>query len=222
MSSSSVRVWDIFTRLFHWLLVVAIGVAWWSGEQGGEWMSWHLRAGYLVLGLVIFRVIWGFAGSHYARFGQFLRSPASTLGYLKNMLKGRDDAHLGHNPAGGWGVIVLLLLCAVQAGTGLFANDDIFTEGPLAYLVGYDLSIEITRWHKLMFNALLAMIALHVLAVVYHQRFRKEAIVQAMITGKKPVAGELAGVTVNRSREWLLGSTAVLISAAAVWGLISL
>lgn len=221
MSLRVVRIWDIFVRIFHWLLAGTICFAWWSGEQGGEWMVWHLRAGYFVLGLVTFRVIWGFAGSRYARFSEFLTSPKSAFSYLKAMLSGRDKTYAGHNPAGGWGVMVLLLLCAVQAGSGLFANDDIFTEGPLAHLVGYDLSIEITRWHKLMFNALLGMIGLHVVAVVYHQRFRKEPIVQAMFSGRKPVEDASAEAPASRS-EWLKGVAAVLVSAAAVWALISL
>ncbi len=221
------QVWDIFVRLFHWALVFFIGFAWWTGEQGGEWMQWHMRCGYAVLGLVIFRLLWGFAGSFYARFRQFIYSPKTTLQYLGSLLQRKEPVYAGHNPLGGWAVVLLLLLCAFQAGSGLFANDDIFTEGPLVHLVGYDLSIEITKWHKTMFNVLLAVIAVHVVGVIYHQRFRKEPLVQGMITGQKPVAEAVDLATAEQAtkspaRLIVTGLIVIAVSVAAVWGLLSL
>src|SRR5690554_788716 len=109
-------VWDIFVRLFHWTLVASILFAWWSGEQGGNWMTWHMYAGYTVLGLVLFRLFWGFAGSHYARFAEFVRSPMATLRYTLALFKRQEPHHIGHNPLGGWMVVALLLLAAAQAG----------------------------------------------------------------------------------------------------------
>ena len=226
MSDNHIRVWDIFVRLFHWILVAVIGFAWWSGEQGGDWMEWHKRCGYTVLGLVIFRVLWGFAGSAYARFNHFLYSPKATLAYVAAMLKGREPLYLSHNPLGGWAVVVLLMWCTLQAGTGLFANDDIFTEGPLAHLVGYDLSIEITRWHKLLFDGLLILVAVHIAAVAYHQLLRKEPLLQGMLTGKKPAshrANQAADrIVATETGVWLKALVLAAIAAASVWGLISL
>jgi len=217
-------VWDIFVRIFHWALVFLIGFAWWSGEQGGSWMTWHMRAGYAVLGLVIFRLLWGFAGSFYARFSQFIYSPKTTLQYIASLLKGKEPLYAGHNPVGGWAVVLLLLLCAFQAGSGLFANDDIMTEGPLVHLISYDLSLEITKWHKIMFNVLLAVIAVHIAGVIYHQRFRKEPLVQGMISGKKPVAGAVDCMPAEKSpiQKFSIGLIAVMLSVAAVWGVLSL
>ena len=224
MSTAQIRVWDIFVRLFHWLLVAVIGFAWWTGEQGGDWMEWHKRCGYAVLGLVIFRVMWGFAGSAFARFSHFLASPKTTFSYTMALLRGKEPVYLSHNPLGGWAVVVLLLCCALQAGSGLFANDDIMTEGPLAHLLDYDLTLEITRWHKLMFNGLLALVGVHIAAVIFHQRVRKERLLQGMISGLKAEDGavdDVAAVTTGVAL-WLKGIVLAAIAAACVWALISL
>lgn len=217
-------IWDGYVRVFHWLLVASVGFAWWSAEQGGDWMDWHVRSGYAVLGLVLFRLIWGFAGSAYARFAAFIRSPRQTLRYLGALLRGREPQYAGHNPVGGWAVLLLLLLCAVQAGTGLFANDDILTEGPLLHLVGYDLSTDITRWHKALFNGLLAVVGLHVAGVLFHQLVRREGLIQGMITGRKDTADavdvEASGLS-GRTVLWR-GLLAAAVAAAGVWLTISL
>ena len=186
--NAAVLVWDIYTRLFHWLFAFAIGFAWWTAEQGGDWMEWHMRCGYAVLCLFGFRLLWGLIGGRYARFSQFLHSPAATWRYAQQLKRGHAKAYTGHNPLGGWMVILLLLLGLLQAGTGLFANDDIFTEGPLVALVGYELSSRITEWHEVLFNLLLAAIVLHLLGVLFHQLVKKEALIQAMLHGKKVTA----------------------------------
>ena len=224
MDSNKIPVWDIFVRLFHWSLVVAIGLAWWTGEQGGEWMEWHQRCGYAVLGLVIFRLLWGFAGPVYARFSHFVYGVRTTLGYGRAVVQRQDPPYLSHNPLGGWAVLALLLLCALQAGTGLFANDDIFTEGPLLHLVGYDWSTEITRWHKALFNVLLAMIGLHLSAVLFHQLGRREPLLQGMFTGRKPAAGavDVQPAVTGGIRVWVKGLVALLLAVLAVWGVVSL
>lgn len=212
-------VWDLFVRLFHWLLAASILFAWWSGEQGGNWMTWHMRAGYTVLGLILFRLGWGLVGTHYARFKEFIRGPKQTLGYGMKMLRREEPQHAGHNPLGGWMVLVLLLLSAAQAGTGLFANDEIFTEGPLVHLVSYDLSVEITRWHKLIFDGLLIAIGLHLLGVIWHQRLRGEKLIQAMLHGRKPVP---EGTTDAGPTPWVRGLLLALGSAALIWALVNL
>jgi cytochrome b len=212
-------VWDIFVRLFHWSLVASILFAWWSGEQGGNWMQWHMYAGYSVLGLVLFRLLWGFAGSHYARFSEFVRSPVHTVKYGLQLARRKEPHYIGHNPLGGWMVVLLLLLSAAQAGTGLFANDEIFTEGPLVHLVSYDLSVEITRWHKLIFDGLLIAIGLHLLGVFTHQVFKREKLIQAMLHGRKT-----AGVQEARYpfAPVMRGVALAILAAAAIWALINL
>lgn len=191
MTNSKQAVWDPFIRLFHWLLVAAVGFCWWSAgkgmdwEAGIDWNLWHERSAYVVLALLGLRLIWGLVGSPYARFKSFLFSPLHTFRYAKALLRGQETTYLGHNPIGALGVFLLMLLCLVQAGTGLFATDDIMFDGPLRHLVSNDLSVQLTRIHKWLFNLLLAVIGLHVAGVLYHQLFRKEKLIQAMFTGKK-------------------------------------
>ncbi|MGB2130071.1 MAG: cytochrome b/b6 domain-containing protein [Marinobacterium sp.] len=218
-SAVSTPVWDLFVRVFHWSLAASILFAWWSGEQGGNWMTWHMYAGYSVLGLVLFRLLWGFAGSHYARFTEFVRSPAHTLRYGMKVAQRQEPHYTGHNPLGSWMVLMLLLLSAAQAGTGLFANDEIFTEGPLVHLVSSDLSVEITRWHKLIFDGLMIAVGLHLLGVIWHQIFRGEKLVQAMLHGHKPVP---AGTAAEVSTPWLRGLIVAALAAAGIWCLLNL
>lgn len=218
-STLSIRVWDPYVRVFHWLLAASVLFAWWSGEQGGNWMQWHMYAGYTVLALVLFRLFWGFAGTRYARFAEFIRCPKTTLSYGLKMAKREEPHYAGHNPLGGWMVIALMLLSLAQAGTGLFANDEIFTEGPLVHLVSYDLSVELTRWHKLIFDGLLIAVGLHLLGVVWHQRIRGEKLVQGMLHGRKSLP---AGTPDAGSTPWLRGLILAVIAAAAIWSLLNL
>ena len=190
-------VWDIFVRLFHWTLAASILFAWWSVEEGGNWMDWHMRAGYLVLALILFRLIWGFIGTRHARFRDFVRSPGATLGYAKALLSRREPHFTGHNPLGGWMVVVLLLLCLIQAGTGLFTTDDIFIEGPLNSLVSSQLASTLTSIHRLNFNLLQAAVVLHLAGVFFHQVFKREPLVQAMIHGRKPGSEPLGSEAAN-------------------------
>lgn len=204
------KVWDISIRVFHWMLVIAIGFSWLSAELGGNMMIWHTRSGYLVAGMIVFRLFWGFGGSWSARFGSFLWGPKTVINYLR----GQGEEHtLTHNPVGGWGAAVLLALVTAQVGTGLFSNDDIFITGPLAGLISYDAQLQLTEIHGLNFNVLLALIALHIAAVIYHQRFKGERIIQAMIHGKKLVPA-------HKARPMIFPKSAFLISLSAA-GLIT-
>jgi cytochrome b len=128
------RIWDLPTRLFHWVLVVLIFAAWLSAWR--NWMQVHVVCGLTLLTLLLFRLIWGFIGSDTARFSYFLKSPGAAMGHLARLLRREPDTETGHNAAGGWMVIVLLALLCVQVGTGLCANDDIMVEGGLAEFVG--------------------------------------------------------------------------------------
>lgn len=191
--TQSRTVWDIFIRLFHWGLAGTVIFAWWSAEQGGNWMEAHMIAGYAVLALITFRLIWGFIGSPYARFSDFIKSPAQTLSYSKAFLRRQEPHYTGHNPLGGWMVISLIVLCTLQAGSGLFASDDIFTEGPLASLVSSDVSSAITGFHKAGFNILMIAVFLHLAGVIYHQGIKREPLIQGMIHGRKPIVDRYAG-----------------------------
>lgn len=196
-----IKVWDLPVRLFHWGLVALFGFLFWSGKTGGNAMEYHMLAGYTVLVLVLFRLMWGFAGSTHARFGAFLAGPGRGFEFAKKLLSGARADSVGHNPLGGWMVVVMLIALLVQTVTGLFSNDDIATEGPLMSLISKDLSDRLSGIHSWNFNLLLALAGVHIAAVLFHVFVKKESLVSAMFTGRKrldPSAGDAAEVSAAR------------------------
>jgi cytochrome b len=184
------KVWDLPIRLFHWAIVVLIFFAW--GTQELNYMDWHVRIGYTILTLLLFRLVWGLIGSDTARFAQFLRSPAAALRHLAQLRRREPDREIGHNAAGGWMVLVMLALIGVQAGTGLFANDDANTEGPLMHLVDKDQSNSLSHIHSLNFKLIEGVIVMHLLAIVLYAVLKRQNLVRPMITGRKLMPEELA------------------------------
>lgn len=184
------RVWDGATRLFHWAIVITLVVSYVSirsagGANAALWMRVHLISGETSLALLLFRIIWGLIGSETARFGAFLRSPLTGLRHLATLARREPDTQVGHNPAGGWMVVVLLLAVAFQVGTGLFANDDGSTEGPLMQFVPKQTSDTLSKLHGIGFNILLGAVVLHVVAIVAYGVLKRQDLVRPMITGKK-------------------------------------
>lgn len=204
-----ILIWDLPTRLFHWLLVLSIVAMVVTGKAGGSWMEWHGRLGLLVLGLLVFRLLWGVMGSTYARFAGFFPTPAKVAAYL------RGQWHApGHNPLGACSVLALLAVPLFQALTGLVANDDIAFVGPLYDLVGRDLSNLATRWHLLAVNVLLALVALHVAAILFYAHIKKDNLVKPMVLGWKDSAhGESA-----RGGGWIAFVVAFTLAVLAVYG----
>lgn len=220
MQTSPVRIWDLPTRLFHWTLVLGISFSWFCAEMGGNWMVWHERSGMFLLALVLFRIVWGFVGSDTARFRQFLAAPGKALAHWRE-LKGQATAfHAGHNPLGAWMVVALLVAILVQASTGLFANDDIMTEGPLSGLVSGKTAGALTGIHKLTFNIILLLVALHVLAVLFYRFFKNTNLIKAMVVGKAdwPAAQEKPE-TLHFKPAWLGLLVFVLCYAAVYFGI---
>lgn len=185
----SVPIWDLPVRLFHWAIVLLVGFSWLSAEM--EWMDWHLRSGYAALTLLLFRWIWGLVGSQTARFAGFLAGPRAVLHHLARLRRREPDREIGHNAVGGWMVLVLLVLLSVQAGTGLFANDDVMTQGPCADAVGKDTSDWLTHIHRLNFTLIEVAVALHVLAVLGYAVVKRQNLVWPMLTGRKRLPPEL-------------------------------
>ncbi len=215
VSEVRVKVWDAPVRLFHWALVLLFAFMFFSGKSGSDWIEWHMRAGYAVLALVLFRILWGFAGSTYARFSNFLAGPSACIGFAKKLLARAPAPYAGHNPLGGWMVLVLLLALLFQASTGLFANDDLLSEGPLASLISKAMSDRLSTLHSWNFNLLLLLAGLHLIAVLYHAGFMKENLIGAMFTGVKQLpADAAAGSTPARfASSWL---ALVLLGLAAL------
>jgi len=176
----SQKIWDLPIRLFHWLLAASIPAVIATGMIGGAWIDWHGRIGLFILGLITFRVVWGFVGPHNARFSSFVRGPRAILAYLRGEWRGS-----GHNPLGALSVLGLLGLTAAQVGTGLFANDDIAFQGPLADLVGQEWSNHFRSLHAQLKYGLFAMVALHVAAIFFYVRIKRENLLRPMLTGWK-------------------------------------
>lgn len=208
-----IKVWDLPVRLFHWSLVVLVAAAWVTQEA--NLMDWHVRCGTAILALLLFRVIWGFAGSDTARFGRFLRSPAAALRHLSRLRRREADREIGHNAAGGWMVLVMLALLGVQAGTGLFSNDDGNTEGPLMHLVDKEQSDWLSKVHALNFNLVLGVIVLHVLAIGAYAVFKRQNLVRPMLTGTKAMEGEVVAPRLV-SPVWALAALAAAVGIV-VW-----
>jgi cytochrome b len=185
--TARVPVWDLAVRVNHWLLAFAVATAFVTAKIGGNLMVWHGRAGLAVLGLVVFRVVWGFVGSTHARFASFVRGPAAIRAYLRGQWSG-----IGHNPLGALAVLSLLALFLVQATTGLFANDDISYQGHLYALVSDAVSSRLTGIHKLFEPLLIGLVVIHVAAVGFYLRVKKTNLVKPMITGWKDVSDESA------------------------------
>lgn len=181
-----IRVWDLPTRVFHWALVVAIVGSFISADEGGNALEWHARFGYFILSLVLFRLVWGFVGSHYARFFNFLKSPKVVLGYLKN-----PTELAGHNPLGALSVMALLGFLSLQAITGLFASDDIAFEGPLSKYVSSDWVELLTSFHRLDESVLITLIMLHIGAILYYRWIKRVNLVKPMMTGDKEWAEKI-------------------------------
>ena len=177
-----IRLWDLPLRLFHWLLVLAVAVALTTGQLGGAWMALHGQAGLSLVGLVVFRLVWGLIGSAHARFLSFLPTPSRLKAYLTGRWRG-----VGHNPLGAFSVIALLGLLAAQATTGLFSNDDISFSGPLFALVDEALAGRLTSLHRQFSNVLWGLLALHVTAIAVYAVFKRDNLVKPMVTGWKDV-----------------------------------
>lgn len=178
-----VRVWDAPTRLFHWAIVVLLGVSWLTESRG--WMELHFLSGYSTITLLLFRVAWGVVGSETARFTHFLKSPLAALRHLAHFHRREPDTAVGHNPAGGWMVLVMLILLTVQAATGLCANDDADTEGPLFNYVGKDWSDWLSHIHAVNFKLIQIAVLAHIVAILAYAALKRHDLVRPMITGRK-------------------------------------
>ncbi|MDF0606552.1 cytochrome b/b6 domain-containing protein [Neisseriaceae bacterium TC5R-5] len=193
--SQLVKVWDLPTRLFHWSLVLLLAGMWYSGEQGGDFLQYHIWCGLGIAGLLIFRLIWGLVGSQTARFSYFIKGPRNIVRYLRGEVG--EGELLGHNPLGGLMVLVMLLALLVQVVTGLFAADvdSYLYDGPLAKLLSSDWAETFTSIHQSSFNIILGLVALHITAILAYRILKRQNLVTPMITGYKPVSGKVVNLS---------------------------
>lgn len=189
---ATVQAWDLPTRLVHWSLVILIFCAWLSRELAGpigdDTLRWHRWNGYAILVLLVFRLLWGFVGSSTSRFAAFIRWPWRVVGYIRDLLTRKDRRYLGHNPLGAWMIIGLLLSVAAQAVFGMYMMDDNgILVGPLKRTISDELATTLGQWHIRWFNVILALIAIHIVANLSYALIKREPLIRAMVTGKKPV-----------------------------------
>lgn len=219
------RAWDLPIRLFHWALVAAVALSFYTVKTSGAPLlfplEWHARAGYIVLGLLVFRWVWGSVGTGTSRLRPLLRGPRKVTGYLWAFLKGRPPAYLGHNPLGGLMVWVMLLSLSSQALTGLFMSDAIFFDAPLHGLLGQRVGDWLSWWHHVNGEWLMWLIGLHLLALVAH-RLCGEKLVTAMLHGRKtltrsPVDGRVGG-SMRPAIGWLAAGVATAL-VVTLWRL---
>ncbi len=182
----AVRVWDLPTRAFHWLLAASVIGAVVTAKVGGNAMVWHMRLGLLALALLSFRLVWGFVGGHWSRFSAFLYGPSSVLAYLRGESGPNGRYDVGHSPLGALSVFALLAALLLQVATGLVADDEIATVGPLNRFVETALALRATSWHK---NAgqylVLALVVLHVAAVLFYLLKKGRNLIAPMWHGDK-------------------------------------
>ena len=185
--ASKIRVWDLPTRLFHWALVGCIAGSGVSGYIGGAAMTWHARFGYAVLTLLLFRLIWGVVGGHWSRFSSFIYSPISVINHLRG--KAHPDHLIGHNPLGAGSVFAMLLFLLAQVATGLVGDDEISFTGPLNRFVASAQGLAATWYHKRVGQwILVALVVLHIGAILFYLVRKKDNLVRAMVSGDKTVA----------------------------------
>jgi len=217
--SSVVRVWDLPTRLFHWLLALAVVAQVITGSIGGAALTWHLRVGYCVFALIVFRLVWGLVGGHWSRFANFIYGPASVLRYLRGQPLGGDHFHVGHNPLGSASVFAMLVMLAIQVATGLVADDEIATTGPLNRYVSNRFALSMTAWHKGPGIALiLALVVLHIGAIVFYAR-KGHDLVRPMVGGDKLLPGTVPASVddrLTRARALAIALASAALVAAVV------
>jgi cytochrome b len=182
----SVRVWDLPTRAFHWLLAASVIGAVITAKIGGDALVWHMRLGLLALALLVFRIVWGVVGGHWSRFGAFLYGPSSVLAYLRGDTGPNGRYDIGHSPLGALSVFALLAILVLQVTTGLVADDEIATVGPLNRFVETALGLRATSWHKNLGQYLIiALVVLHVATVLFYLLKKGRNLIGPMWHGDK-------------------------------------
>ncbi|MEO8546526.1 MAG: cytochrome b/b6 domain-containing protein [Burkholderiaceae bacterium] len=216
--AASVRVWDLPTRLFHWTLATAVSGSLISAKIGGGAMAWHFWFGYAVFALLAFRILWGLMGGRWSRFASFIYAPGTVLRYLRGQSRSDEHVDVGHSPLGSFSVFALLAVLAAQVATGLVADDEISTVGPLNRLVSSDLALSATSWHKDFGQwAVFGLVGLHLAAIMFYVMVKKRTLVGPMVNGDKVLpAGTPASADglANRSLAIIL---ALLCAAVVAW-----
>lgn len=216
-----IRVWDLPTRLFHWSLVACIAGLVLTGYVGGAQMEWHARIGYAVLTLLLFRLVWGFAGGHWSRFASFVRGPSHVAAYLRG--RSHPDSLVGHNPLGALSVLAMMIFLLAQVATGLVGDDEISFTGPLNRFVTSAQGLAATWYHKRIGQwVIIGLVVLHVGAVLFYLWGKGENLVRPMVHGDKNVGSGTTVASRDDARSRAAALMVLLACAGAVTGLVQL
>jgi cytochrome b len=198
-------VWDIPVRLFHWLLVLCLFGQWLTAEVLEDAMDIHFYIGYFTLGLIIFRLIWGFIGTKYAKFSSFISGPKAVISYLRSLASKHHHFTTGHNPLGGLLLPAVLILVGLQAISGLFTSDDIVSAGP--YYDSASSGVQkVMQWlHHNIFDVLLGLVVIHLLAIAWYRWALKHDLITPMLTGHKVLEASKAITHSKLVRALILG-----------------
>jgi cytochrome b len=214
--SYRVRVWDLPTRLFHWSLVLCVVGLVVTGNVGGNAIEWHARLGCAALGLLLFRLVWGFIGGRWSQFRSFLYAPGSVKAYLGG--RAHPDHLVGHNPLGAGSVFAMLLVLLAQAVTGLFADDEAGFTGPLNRFVSTDRGLGLTSYHHGVGQWLVyLLVALHLAAIVFYVRRKRQTLVRPMITGDKEVPHEAPSARDDATSRTVAVAVALACAGLVTW-----
>jgi len=213
-----VRIWDLPTRIFHWVLVLAVAASVITAHVGGNAMEWHFRLGYLIFTLLVFRLVWGFVGGRWSRFASFIYMPPTLLRYLRGGELPGEHLDAGHNPLGALSVFALLALLIMQVATGLVADDEIASQGPLNKFVSGAVAGGASTWHADIGQwILLSLIALHVGAIVYYLHGKQTNLVRPMIAGDKAMPAGTPAATDSAATRLFALVLALACAGAVAW-----
>ncbi|HKZ73191.1 MAG TPA: cytochrome b/b6 domain-containing protein, partial [Steroidobacteraceae bacterium] len=207
-------VWDLPARVMHWGIVLAGVGSYVTQKVADDAFRLHLWCGYTMLVLVATRIAWGFVGPRHARFASFVRGPRAVLRYAASLVRRPHEIHAGHNPLGGWMVLLLLAMLMAQAVSGLFANDEVLETGPLFGYVTVSTSDALTDLHETLFDWLLVAAGAHIVAVLLYLLVRRENLIVPMLTGRKPAAWVRDEEAIDSSRAWLAALIATSVAGA--------
>ena len=213
----TLRVWDWPTRVFHWVLVGLFAIVWISSEADGNLFLIHVYTGTAILGLVVFRLVWGIIGSRYALFSNFVKGWSAVKEYGQALKALKPPYHVGHNPIGGWMIMSLLVLLGLVSFGGFFINDDGYV-GPLSASVSPWLSDALGEMHEGISGFLMFLVVVHVAGVVAHVLLTKDNLPRAMVTGDKQVPPGIDAAGIGKVALWRV-MIAALIAIGAVWSL---
>ena len=218
-AAARVAVWDLPVRLFHWMLAGLVVFSFVTGKMAGAWLEWHMRSGYAILALLVFRLAWGVVGSHTARFATFVRGPREGFEYFSALLARRPPRMAGHNPLGGWMVVFMLAILLAQAVTGLFVDDEIATQGPLAGKVSNALVARLTTLHRYNEWVIVGAVVLHLVAIATYQWGLRLNLVGPMVHGKIVAPASMAPPRVASP---VLAAILFAFACAAVYWLVAI